>query len=85
MHDRVWIGSNHALQQKILAALHSSAIGGHSGFGVMYRRVRTLFAWPGLKEHVRLFVERCALCKQAKPERVKYPGLLEPLPVTPHT
>lgn len=44
MHGRVWVGQNEALQQKILAALHTSAVGGHSGFGVTYRRTRTLFA-----------------------------------------
>jgi hypothetical protein len=26
-------------------------------------------------------VDACAVCKQAKPERVKYPGLLKPLAV----
>uniref|UniRef100_A0ACD5ZDX5 Uncharacterized protein n=1 Tax=Avena sativa TaxID=4498 RepID=A0ACD5ZDX5_AVESA len=84
LRGRVWVGRNEGLQQRILGALHSSAVGGHSGFGVTYRRVRTLFAWPGLKEQVRQFVDSCAICKQAKPERVRYPGLLEPLPVPPH-
>lgn len=31
-HNRVWIGDNMTLQQRILHALHSSAVGGHSGF-----------------------------------------------------
>jgi transposase InsO family protein len=84
LKGRVWVGNNPALQQQIVTALHSSAIGGHSGFGVTYRRLRTLFAWPGLKNQVREFVEACSVCKQAKPERCRYPGLLEPLPVPPH-
>lgn len=84
LQGRVWVGQNEVVQQKILQALHSGALGGHSGFNVMYRRVRSLFAWPGLKEHVRQYVAPCAICKQAKPERVHYPGLLEPLPVPPH-
>lgn len=84
LNGRIWVGSNGPLQQKIITALHASAIGGHSGFGVTYRRLRTLFAWPGLKDEVRQFVDACAICKQAKPERYRYPGLLEPLPVPPH-
>lgn len=28
---RIWLGHNVALQQKVMQALHSSAIGGHSG------------------------------------------------------
>uniref|UniRef100_A0A8R7P7T8 Integrase catalytic domain-containing protein n=1 Tax=Triticum urartu TaxID=4572 RepID=A0A8R7P7T8_TRIUA len=79
-HGRIWLGDNVELQKQVLAALHTGAIGGHSGFNVTYHRVRR-FTWPGLKHHVKLFVEACQICKQAKPERVRYPGLLEPLPV----
>jgi hypothetical protein len=32
--NRVRIGDNHSLQQQVLAALHSSVVGGHSGFPV---------------------------------------------------
>jgi hypothetical protein len=84
LHERIWVGRNPALQQKILAAMHTGAIRGHSGVSVTYRRVRALFAWPGMKAQVRQFIETCSICKQAKPERVRYPGLLEPLPVPPH-
>jgi len=65
----------------VLHALHGSALGGHSGIPVTFRRVKQLFAWPGLKTSVHDFVSTCQICQQAKPERVKYPGLLEPLPV----
>lgn len=64
----------------MLNALHGSAVGGHSGIPVTYRRVKQLFAWPGLKTSVQEFVS-CQICQQAKSERVKYPGLLEPLPI----
>jgi hypothetical protein len=37
-----------------------------------------------MKDQVRQFIETCSICKQAKPERVRYPGLLEPLPILPH-
>lgn len=43
--DRVWVGNNTLVQQNILKSLHSSAIGGHSGFQVTYHRIRKLFAW----------------------------------------
>jgi len=60
--NRIWLGSNLALQHKILHALHGSAIGGHSGFPVTYRRVKQLFAWPGMKKAVQLFVLACTTC-----------------------
>ena len=34
-----------------------------------------------MKKEIKEFVATCEICQQAKPERVKYPGLLAPLPV----
>lgn len=82
--NRVWLGGNKLLQQKILQTLHAGAIGGHSGFPVTYRRIKALFYWPKMKAQIKTFVAQCMVCQQAKPERVKYPGLLLPLPVPAH-
>ena len=68
-------------QQHILQALHASGIGGHSGIQATYHRVKSLFAWPKLKETVTQFVQACTVCQQAKVEHVRLPGLLQPLPV----
>lgn len=65
-------------------ALHASAVGGHSGFQVTYARVRKLFACPGTKKQIKDYVAACVTCARAKPEHVRYPGLLQPLPV-PHS
>jgi hypothetical protein len=67
-----------------MLALHSSPFGGHSGFQVTYKRLKALFAWPRMKQDVHLFVTSCTIFKQTKTERVKYPGLLMPLPIPPH-
>lgn len=79
-NQRVWIGHNPELQTRIIAALHDSAIGGHSGIPVTYRRIKQLFAWTGLKSAVQEFVRSCLTCQQAKPDRSHLPGLLQPLP-----
>ena len=34
-----------------------------------------------MKSDVKNFVACCSICQQAKPDRSKYPGLLQPLPV----
>jgi hypothetical protein len=73
-HDRIWIGDNPAVQQRIISALHSSALGGHSGFPVTYSKMKKLFAWKGMKSAVRSFIQNCTICIQAKPDRSKYPG-----------
>jgi hypothetical protein len=48
---------------------------------VTYLKIKKLFAWPGMKKMVKTFVAQCLTCQQAKTERIKYPGLLQPLPV----
>lgn len=79
--NRVWLGNNKHMQAKVLHALHSSALGGHSGFPVTYRQLKGLFAWPQMKSETKMYVQGCHVCQQAKPGRAKYPGLLQPLPV----
>ena len=47
-------------------------------------RIKSLFAWPLMKQFVRRTVQECDICQRAKPERVRYPGILQPLPVPKH-
>lgn len=61
--------------------MHAGAIGGHSGVQATLQRVRQLFAWPRMKLSIQQFIDKCSVCKQAKPEHVRYPGLLKPLEV----
>jgi hypothetical protein len=51
--NRIWVGYDVQLQTKILVALHSSAIGGHSGYEVTYKQVKQIFAWTKLKQFVK--------------------------------
>jgi hypothetical protein len=79
--NRIWIGCNSALRTKLITALHDSAVGGHSGIQATYQRVKKVFWWKGLKNDVTQYVQQCAVCQKAKPERVHPTGLLQPLPV----
>lgn len=51
------------------------------GAPATYQRLHSVFAWPKMRSSVTAFVQACTTCQQAKPDRQKYPGLLEPLPV----
>lgn len=73
---KVWLGHSKELQQKVIAALHQSAMGGHSGFPVTYMRIKQYFEWPAMKSAVAAFVKECSICQHAKPDRARYPGLL---------
>jgi transposase InsO family protein len=78
---RIWLGTNKQMHTQVADALHASPTGGHSGFPVTYRRVKSLFSWPLMKQFVHQHVQECHTCQRAKPERVRYLGLLQPLPV----
>lgn len=43
--------------------------------------MKQIFAWRGMKTAVQNFVKTCQICQQVKPDRVKLPGKLQPLPV----
>jgi len=43
--------------------------------------MKKLFAWTGMKAAVTSFVRACLVCQQAKSDRARLPGLLQPLPV----
>jgi hypothetical protein len=53
---RLVIGANSALQTKLIAALHDSAVGGHSGIQATYKRIRPLYHWAGMKLDVENYV-----------------------------
>lgn len=79
--NRIVIGADNTIRTKLLAALHSSELGGHSGQRATYQRVKLLFHWPGMKQFVVDYIKQCPTCQINKAEHCKYPGLLQPLPV----
>lgn len=77
----VWIGNVPVIHHRIFQAIHTSPVGGHSGFPVTYRRIHSLFHWVGMRQFIKQQVQSCLICQQAKPERIPYPGKLQPLAV----
>jgi hypothetical protein len=49
---RLWVRDYVELQNILLLAFHSSAVGGHSRVPITYRKIKQLFAWKGLKTAV---------------------------------
>jgi hypothetical protein len=79
--DRLYLCKDSQLKKKVLLELHTSPVGGHSGFLKTYHRVKKDFFWDGLKTNVQRFVEECVFCQQNKVETIKTPGLLQPLSI----
>ena len=82
--SHIWIGHDPVLQEQIITSLHSNAVVGHSGVPVTMRRLKQFFAWKGMNTAVHHFISASSICQQAKPDRSKLPGLLQPLLVPDH-
>ena len=54
---RLWIGNNSLAQEHVIQALHSSGVGGYSGFHGTYHKIKALFSWPKMKESIRVYVK----------------------------
>jgi hypothetical protein len=80
-HNKIWIGGNSALQTRLIAAFHSSALGGHFGIAPTYQRLKKHFSWKGMKQDVESFVKNCSVCQQSKHSNTHPMGLLQPLPI----
>ncbi|PKI61860.1 hypothetical protein CRG98_017758 [Punica granatum] len=78
---KIVVGNDTSLQQDIMAAYHSSSVGGHSGNQAMAKRIASLLYWKGMWRQVKQFVRDCKVCQQNKVEHLAYPGLLQPLPM----
>ena len=52
------MGANAGLQTKIIEALQSSPVGGHSGILATYQKIKKLFHWAGIKTAVKEFVQQ---------------------------
>jgi hypothetical protein len=79
--DRLYLCKNSQLKQKVLLELHTSPVGGHSGFLKTYHRVKKVFLGDGLKTNVQRFVAECLVFQQNKVETIKTLGLLQPLSI----
>ena len=79
--NHIWLANNSALRTKVIAAFHSSPIGGHSGITTTYHKVKQLFFWKGMRQQVEDFVKQCNICQFAKYEHSHPVGLLQPLPI----
>ena len=73
-----------ALVQDVIGSLHSSSTAGHLGTYKTIEKIRQRFYWPGFKEDVRLFINRCEKCqKRSNPPKTHRHSLVEWSPSYP--
>lgn len=78
---RLTVPSEDEIIQKILQEYHSSPIGGHAGVTRTLARLKAQFYWPRMQEDVKVYIQKCLICQQAKSDNTLPAGLLQPLPI----
>ena len=78
---RVCIPKDSDLRQAILKEAHGGLCAMHPGGSKMYRDLKELYWWPGLKREVTKVVGKCLTCQQVKAEHQLPSGLLQPVKV----
>ena len=69
------------LRQKILDEAHKAKYTIHPGATKMYRDLREVYWWPGMKASVARRVAQCDVCQRVKIEHQKPAGLMRPLEI----
>src|SRR5262249_18941617 len=81
MGTRLCVPDVDELRREIMEEAHSTAYSVHPGSTKMYRDLRNVYWWSGMKRDIAEFVSRCLTCQQVKLEHQKPSGLLQPLPI----
>ncbi|CAN4114228.1 unnamed protein product [Withania somnifera] len=53
----------------------------HPGATKMYRDLRHIYWWNGMKRHITSYVSKCLNCQQVKYEHRRTGGLMQRLPI----
>ena len=77
--NRFCILNESKIKNDILEKAHQSLYAIHPGSTKMYRDLREIYWWPGMKKDIAEFVARCLTCQQLKAEHQKSVDLLQPL------
>ncbi|KAI3750014.1 hypothetical protein L2E82_20638 [Cichorium intybus] len=78
---RVWVPKQAKARKLLLEDAHCSRYAVHTGSTKMYRMLKPLYWWPGMKRDIGRYVECCQTCLQVKSNHQKPYGEIQPLPI----
>lgn len=79
--NKLMVGEENQMREKIIDMVHNSSEGGHSGINGTYKKMKSYFYWKGMKGDIQNKVTTCDVCQINKAEHQVPAGLLQPLPV----
>ncbi|KAH0745920.1 hypothetical protein KY285_007577 [Solanum tuberosum] len=79
---RIFVPRVDDLIQKLLVESHGSRYSIHPGVTKMYRDLKRIYWWSGMKKDIAEFVVKCQNCQQVKYEHQRPAGLLQRMPIS---
>ena len=81
MEGRIYVPNNKKIKEEILKENHDLADVGHPEQHRMLELIKRTYWWPGLKEDVKKYIQRCFKCQQNKVQHQRKAGELHPLEI----
>ena len=81
--DRFCNGKKSGMKIKVLALIHDSPLGGHSGYLKSLHRAKKDWFWHGMKKDIKAYIRGYDTCQRLKHETSKPVGLLQPFSIPP--
>ncbi|GKE75806.1 putative reverse transcriptase domain-containing protein [Tanacetum coccineum] len=75
--DRIWVPFVGGVTTIIMDEAHKTRYSVHPGADKMYRDLRDMYWWPGMKRDIATYVSKCLTCSQVKAEHQRPSGLLQ--------
>jgi hypothetical protein len=69
-----------SMKDNLLKEKHSGGLARHFSRDKTFAHLSSLYYWPGMREDMKKFVDRCKICQHAKGKRQNI-GLYQPLPI----
>ncbi|KAK8669501.1 hypothetical protein V6N13_106929 [Hibiscus sabdariffa] len=77
--DKMCVPNDEGLRKAMLDEAHQSSLSIHPGSVKMYKDLKPLYWWSGMKSTITNYVSRCLTCQKVKIEHRAPTGLLQPL------
>ena len=81
LNGRICVPGDGKLREEILEEAHTAPYAMHPGTTKMYRTLKTVYWWPGMKKDVAEYVAKCLICQQVKIEHQAPAGKLTTLSI----
>lgn len=62
-HDKIVVSTTGNLRSQLIATIHASSVGGHSGIQATTQRAKLYFYWPGMAKEIENFIRECDICQ----------------------